>query len=170
MDDMKETISKSKKPDLSDPNRIVTAIAVGQVNSMQAQAVLEKLKKGNGYCPCKIQATPDTKCQCKEFRDNLEKLRQYAEGEPDPHFNFSCICSCGLFVGQVVKAPFSSLPPEIQAQVSAQELERARMVGCATADCDKEDGVGKSTTASKDSVVPFPKKDNSSGGSGLILP
>lgn len=168
MDDMKTT-PNDKKPDLSDPNRIVTAIAVGQVNSMQAQAVLGKLKAGNGYCPCKIQATPDTKCQCKEFRDNLEKLRKYAEEEPDPHFNFSCICSCGLFVGQVVKASFSSLPPEIQAQVSAQELERAKMTG-GTADCDKEDSVDKNTAASKDNVVPFPKKENNSGGSGLILP
>lgn len=26
----------------------------------------------NGYCPCAVLETPDTKCMCKEFRDQKE--------------------------------------------------------------------------------------------------
>ncbi len=26
----------------------------------------------NGYCPCAIWQTPDTKCMCKEFREQTE--------------------------------------------------------------------------------------------------
>ena len=39
-----------------------------------------KLKETGGYCPCKIEKTPDTKCPCKEFRDQKK-------GE----------CHCGLY-------------------------------------------------------------------------
>lgn len=27
----------------------------------------------DGYCPCKLDRTEDTKCICKEFRDQMEK-------------------------------------------------------------------------------------------------
>jgi ferredoxin-thioredoxin reductase catalytic subunit len=40
-----------------------------------------KLKENGGYCPCRIKKTPDTKCMCKEFREQ-------SSGE----------CHCGLFV------------------------------------------------------------------------
>ena len=42
------------------------------------------LKENNGYCPCKLEKTPDTKCMCKEFRD------QMAAGQ-------SGFCHCGLW-------------------------------------------------------------------------
>ena len=29
----------------------------------------QAIKKNNGYCPCKLEHTPDTKCMCKEFRE-----------------------------------------------------------------------------------------------------
>ena len=29
--------------------------------------ILDKLKENDGYCPCRIEQTPDTKCMCKEF-------------------------------------------------------------------------------------------------------
>jgi len=38
-----------------------------------------------GYCPCRVEKTPDTKCICKEFRDQLN----------DP--NFYGYCHCMLF-------------------------------------------------------------------------
>lgn len=44
-----------------------------------------KLKDNNGYCPCRIQKTDDTKCKCKEFRD---MIANGIEGE----------CHCGLFI------------------------------------------------------------------------
>jgi len=45
------------------------------------EVVLRALKNNQGYCPCKLEKTPDTKCMCKEFREQLE-------GE----------CHCGLYV------------------------------------------------------------------------
>lgn len=41
----------------------------------------EKLAENNGYCPCKLLKIDDTKCMCKEFRD------QATEG----------YCHCGLY-------------------------------------------------------------------------
>ena len=50
-------------------------------------AVKTRLAENNGYCPCKIERTADTKCMCKEFR---EKITQ----------NESCTCHCGLYVAE----------------------------------------------------------------------
>lgn len=44
----------------------------------------EMLKDNGGYCPCSIEKTKDTKCMCKEFRDQLER------GEEG-------YCHCGLY-------------------------------------------------------------------------
>ena len=33
------------------------------------KTVQEGLKAKGGYCPCRLEKTPDTKCMCKEFRD-----------------------------------------------------------------------------------------------------
>ena len=41
----------------------------------------EKLKANDGYCPCRVIKTPETKCMCKEFKEQKE-------GE----------CHCGLYV------------------------------------------------------------------------
>ena len=30
------------------------------------------VEASNGYCPCAIWQTPDTKCMCKEFREQTE--------------------------------------------------------------------------------------------------
>ena len=30
--------------------------------------IRQKLKDNEGYCPCRLQKTPDTKCMCREFR------------------------------------------------------------------------------------------------------
>lgn len=34
--------------------------------------IKEGLKKRDGYCPCRVEKTPDTKCMCKEFRDQIK--------------------------------------------------------------------------------------------------
>lgn len=46
------------------------------------KTIREKLKENDGYCPCRVTKTPDTKCMCKEF------LEQAGPGE----------CHCGLYV------------------------------------------------------------------------
>lgn len=43
--------------------------------------IRQKLKENDYYCPCRIEKTDDTKCMCKEFREQ-------ESGE----------CHCGLYV------------------------------------------------------------------------
>ena len=43
--------------------------------------VKQKLEANDGYCPCKLEKTPDTKCMCKEFREQKEGF-----------------CHCGLYI------------------------------------------------------------------------
>lgn len=31
-----------------------------------------QVDENEGYCPCRISKTPDTKCMCKEFREQTE--------------------------------------------------------------------------------------------------
>lgn len=45
------------------------------------ESIKKALKDNNGYCPCKITKTSDTKCMCKEFRE-----QEYGE------------CHCGLYI------------------------------------------------------------------------
>ena len=52
-----------------------------------ADEVKRQLKDNNGFCPCRLERTPDTKCRCKEFRD------QIAAGE-------SGACHCGLWIAE----------------------------------------------------------------------
>lgn len=47
--------------------------------------IKQRLKERNGYCPCQIDKTPDTKCRCKAFRDQIKRGE---EGE----------CHCGLWI------------------------------------------------------------------------
>lgn len=43
--------------------------------------ILAALKENGGYCPCRLEKTADTKCMCKEFREQ-------ESGE----------CHCGLYI------------------------------------------------------------------------
>ena len=45
------------------------------------------LKANGGYCPCALEKSRDTRCMCKEFRDQLER-------------NESGYCHCGLYYAQ----------------------------------------------------------------------
>ena len=51
-------------------------------NKKVVEEVRKKLKENSGYCPCKLFKNEDTKCICKEFREQTEL------GE----------CHCGLYV------------------------------------------------------------------------
>lgn len=44
--------------------------------------IKEKLKENGGYCPCRLSKNEDTKCPCKEFREQAEP------GE----------CHCGIYI------------------------------------------------------------------------
>ena len=43
--------------------------------------IKEGLKRNDGYCPCRLEKNEDTKCMCKEFREQTS-------GE----------CHCGLYI------------------------------------------------------------------------
>lgn len=43
--------------------------------------ILDALDKNNGYCPCKLEKNNDTRCMCKEFREQKEGY-----------------CHCGLYI------------------------------------------------------------------------
>lgn len=49
------------------------------------KSIREQLKANNGYCPCVLEKTPDSKCMCKEFRDMIDR------GETGT-------CHCGLYI------------------------------------------------------------------------
>lgn len=51
----------------------------------QVKEFEQKLKDNDGYCPCSIFKTKDTKCMCKQFRDQI-KAKQLGS------------CHCGLHV------------------------------------------------------------------------
>lgn len=46
------------------------------------KTIKEGLKKTGGYCPCRFQKNEDTKCMCKEFREQIK----------DPDFEGYCHC------------------------------------------------------------------------------
>lgn len=52
-----------------------------------AQEVRKKIKDNEGYCPCCLEKTFETKCMCKEFREQIE---HGVAGE----------CHCGLYVAE----------------------------------------------------------------------
>ena len=49
------------------------------------KTVREGLKRTGGYCPCRLGQTEDTKCMCKEFKEQIA----------DP--NFEGFCHCMLY-------------------------------------------------------------------------
>ena len=44
--------------------------------------IKEGLERTGGYCPCRLERTDDTKCMCREFRDQIK----------DPDFEGYCHC------------------------------------------------------------------------------
>jgi hypothetical protein len=55
----------------------VKALKIIEVNP----SIKENVEANNGYCPCAIWQNPDTKCMCKDFRE---------QDEPG-------LCHCGRF-------------------------------------------------------------------------
>lgn len=55
-------------------------IKVNKNNKLVAE-IRQRIKDNNGYCPCRLLKNENTKCMCKEFREQ-------EEGE----------CHCGLYV------------------------------------------------------------------------
>lgn len=60
-------------------------------NQEVVNTVKAGLKAKGGYCPCRMERTEDTKCICKEFREQIA----------DP--NFEGYCHCMLYYKQKEK-------------------------------------------------------------------
>ena len=46
--------------------------------------IKQKINENGGYCPCRLTQNEDTKCPCREFRNQIDERRA---GE----------CHCGLY-------------------------------------------------------------------------
>lgn len=46
-----------------------------------AKEVKQKIRENDGYCPCAVSKTPDTKCMCRDFREQADGM-----------------CYCGLYI------------------------------------------------------------------------
>ena len=44
--------------------------------------IRKKKKKTGGYCPCRVERTDDTRCMCREFKEQIA----------DPDFEGYCHC------------------------------------------------------------------------------
>lgn len=55
-------------------------------NEDVVKTVKAGLKQTGGYCPCRIERNEDTKCMCKEFREQIKDL------------NFEGFCHCMLYI------------------------------------------------------------------------
>ncbi len=51
-------------------------------NAEVVQTVKDGLKRTGGYCPCRLEQTPENKCICEEFRQQMA----------DPEFEGYCHC------------------------------------------------------------------------------
>ena len=52
----------------------------------EAERILRAVKENDGYCPCRLIRTEDTKCICKEFKEQEEGF-----------------CHCGLYLKLIDK-------------------------------------------------------------------
>ena len=52
-----------------------------RIQKVGDSTICQAIKDNDGYCVCAIEKTPDTKCMCKEFREQEE----------------SGLCHCGLY-------------------------------------------------------------------------
>lgn len=56
------------------------------VRENEDKEIVKKIREGlartGGYCPCRVKRTPEYKCMCKEFREQIA----------DPDFEGYCHC------------------------------------------------------------------------------
>lgn len=51
-------------------------------NKEIVRIIQERISENGGYCPCRLEHNEDTRCICKEFRDQIS----------DPYFSGFCLC------------------------------------------------------------------------------
>lgn len=58
-------------------------------NKALVEQIEHDLKENGGYCPCRLEHTKDTRCMCKEFREQIA----------DPAWSGEC--HCGYYVKEL---------------------------------------------------------------------
>ena len=71
-------------------------------NKEIVEIVKQGLKESGGYCPCRRERTEDTKCMCKEFREQIA----------DPTYEGYCHCMLYYKEKQFLKKGFSDFSAE----------------------------------------------------------
>ena len=68
---------------INNAERFVMKIKVQYNKDKQVVEMIKNgLKEKDGYCPCRIDKTPENKCLCKEFKEQID----------DPTFEGYCHC------------------------------------------------------------------------------
>lgn len=62
-------------------------IKVERIRTKEADETFNKMLDNDGYCPCLLVKTENTKCMCKNFRDKIKDL------QPDS----AVTCHCGVY-------------------------------------------------------------------------
>ena len=52
-----------------------------KIEKVGGEEIVTAIKENGGYCVCAIEKTPDTKCMCKDFVENMS----------------NGLCHCGLY-------------------------------------------------------------------------
>lgn len=72
------------------------------------EEILTQLKENGGYCPCRLIKTEDTKCMCKDFREQEEGT-----------------CHCGLYIKVKGEGPTEMNYNDIVSNVRIYDLEES---------------------------------------------
>lgn len=59
---------------------------MAKIEKVGGEELVAAIKANDGYCVCAVSKTPDTKCMCKDFREQKEGL-----------------CHCGLYLKTIDK-------------------------------------------------------------------
>lgn len=59
----------------------MTKIIVNKEDTELVDLIRQTLKQNGGYCPCALFKNEDTKCMCKDFKEQKEG-----------------VCHCGLYI------------------------------------------------------------------------
>ena len=54
------------------------------------EVIRRTLKENDGFCPCRVEKTKETRCMCKDFLDMVEAGK-------------TGLCHCGLYEGVKVE-------------------------------------------------------------------
>ena len=82
-------VSDNQYAEILKPNTFRTKI-VQNTDIKLVETIKESLENNDGYCPCRVEKTSDTKCMCKEFKDSFLN-------------NIETECHCGLYYSIIVR-------------------------------------------------------------------